>query len=63
MKRFLMDLFARHEWSFSEPERQCAICGRLDVLEVDQDEWGETFEWIRIVRGDATRHWAAVVPA
>lgn len=63
MKRFLLELFARHDWTVSHAGRYCTICARRDIEEVEQNEWGDSLEWRCIDDGDMRKHWPRVALA
>lgn len=62
MKRFLMELFARHKWETSGEARQCIICARREVLEFEQDEFRDGYDWQCADPGDVARHWITDAP-
>jgi len=59
MRLFLMSLFAQHAWIEFGSGRHCRICGRQDTIEISEDEFGKTFEWVRVHRGEVAKHWMA----
>lgn len=57
MKRFLMELFARHDWTNSGNGRHCATCGRRDMEQFEQSELSDSMEWHCVDQGDIRKHW------
>ena len=57
LKKFFMDLFARHSWTIAGTQRHCATCGRHDVEEYEQSDFGKILDWNCVEAGDVQKHW------
>jgi hypothetical protein len=57
LKKFFMDLFARHSWIVAGSKRHCATCGRHDIEQYEQNDFSTVLDWNCVVAGDVRKHW------
>lgn len=57
MTRFLMELFARHDWTATEETRYCTVCHRREVAQFEHDEFADSVGWACVDEGDVMLHW------
>jgi hypothetical protein len=57
LKKFFMDLFARHSWIIAGSQRHCATCGRHDIEQYEQNDFSKVLDWNCVEAGDVRKHW------